>query len=149
MTDLEANTGKRGILWALIQLLLHPGYLAVRLFRLSAWLRSLPFLGPLLARCVWRINVLLTGCHISPHASIGPGLRLPHASAIVIGEGARIGAHVTLYQNVTRGRRHPDIPRYPVLHDNVIVYCGASLLGAVVVDQGTSVPAHSVIMEST
>ena len=66
---------------------------------------------------------------------------------MVIGETAIIGRNVRLYQGVTLGakRLEPDcegklprnMPRHPILEDEVIVYAGATILGRVTVGRGS------------
>ncbi|MDE6436491.1 MAG: serine acetyltransferase, partial [Muribaculaceae bacterium] len=85
---------------------------------------------------------------------------------VVIGETCIIGKHVTLYQGVTLGAKsftfddegHPiNLPRHPILEDNVTVYSNSSILGRITVGKGSiiggnvwltnSVPAGSRIVQ--
>lgn len=43
------------------------------------------------------------GVYISPNAFIGIGLKFPHPTGIVIGNGVNIGEYCTIYQQVTFG----------------------------------------------
>lgn len=101
-------------------------------------------------RASWAANKLRRefGCFVQPGAIIGPGLRLPHPNGIVIGKGARIGAGCTLYHQVTLGGArsgdyHAD--RYPHLGDEVTVFSGAKLIGAIQVGDGAIVGANAVV----
>ena len=108
----------------------------------------------------------VTGIDIHPGASIGSHFAIDHGTGVVIGETSVIGNHVTLYQGVTLGAKnfrydesgHPlNIPRHPILEDNVTVYSNASILGRITIGEGSviggnvwltrSVPPHSRILQ--
>ena len=97
---------------------------------------------PLLPRMISEMAHSATGIDIHPAASIGEYFCIDHGTGVVIGETAIIGNHVMLYQGVTLGARnftydkngHPlDLPRHPILEDNVTVYSNASILGRVTI----------------
>ena len=103
---------------------------------------------PLLPRTIAYVTRAVTGVEIHPAAVIGPEFFIDHGSGVVIGETARIGTRVTLYQGVTlggtgfqRGKRHP------TLGDNVTVGSGAKLLGPIVVGDGAKIGANTVVVE--
>nr|WP_298381541.1 serine O-acetyltransferase [Ferrimicrobium sp.] len=127
--------------------LTYPGVHALWGWRLShpLWLRG----HRLLARLISTITRTLTGVEIHPGAQIGPGLFIDHATGVVIGETAEIGADVTLYHGVTLGGRSLERgKRHPTLGDRVIVGAGAKILGPVVIGEGSSVGANAVVLES-
>lgn len=107
-----------------------------------------------------------TGIDIHPAATIGEYFCIDHGTGVVIGATAIIGNHVVLYQGVTLGARnfsydaegHPiDLPRHPILEDNVTVYSNASILGRVTIGHDTiiggnvwlthNVPPYSRILQ--
>ncbi len=103
---------------------------------------------PVLPRTIAYITRAVTGVEIHPAAEIGEEFFIDHGSGVVIGETARIGSRVTLYQGVTlggtgfqRGKRHP------TLGDNVTVGSGAKLLGPIAVGDGAKVGANTVVVE--
>ncbi|MGV1047391.1 MAG: serine O-acetyltransferase [Solirubrobacterales bacterium] len=103
---------------------------------------------PLLPRTIAYLTRAVTGVEIHPAAEIGKELFIDHGSGVVIGETAKIGDRVTLYQGVTlggtgfqRGKRHPS------LGDNVTVGSGAKLLGPIAVGDGAKVGANTVVVE--
>lgn len=103
-----------------------------------------------LASLCTRIIERRYGCYLSLRARIGPGLRLPHPIGIVIGEGVVIGESCTIYQHVTLGaRRRGDWQRglYPFVGDNVVLFAGAVLAGAIRVGDRSTVGANSVVLE--
>jgi serine O-acetyltransferase len=103
---------------------------------------------PLLPRTIAYLTRAVTGVEIHPAAEIGREFFIDHGSGVVIGETARIGNYVTLYQGVTlggtgfqRGKRHP------TLGDNVTVGSGAKLLGPIAVGDGAKIGANTVVVE--
>lgn len=138
-----AAAGLGGGTWALCRaLLLEPGFLAVFLYRRAhhahdrhrhKW-----------ARVLWRLNVALTSCHLSPKAEVGPGLVLPHAVGVVMGEGVRLGRGVTVYQHVTLGRS-VRTGGYPSVDDGVVIYPQAVIIGAVHIGAAAAIGAGAVV----
>ncbi|MCO6381956.1 serine O-acetyltransferase [Oceanicola sp. 502str15] len=145
--DLLANTGRHSLAALPLAWLQSPGFAALTCWRMARRLQRHGPPGRLLAALLWRYGVARHGCFISLHASIGPGLRLPHPVGVVVGEGARIGAGVTLYQNVTLGLRHEARPAYPTLDAGACLYAGAMVLGAVTVGAGARIGAASLVLE--
>ena len=91
------------------------------------------------------------GCYIHRKARIGSGLKLPHPVGIVIGEGVVIGERCTLYQHVTLGGRRIGDWRgghYPTLGDDVVVFCGAAVLGALEIGDRATIGANSVVLDT-
>lgn len=84
-------------------------------------------------------------CDISESAQIGSGLRLPHPVGIVIGEGTQIGKCVTIYHQVTIGRKRKDVAEYPIIGDYAVIYCGALIVGKIKIGDHSIVQAHSVV----
>ncbi len=119
------------------------------LYRLTQVVKTKRGAALLLQPLKWLMGVV-SGCEISPRALIGPGLRLPHPSNVIIGEGAIVGDGVTLYQGVTLGRRAggDGESEYPTLGDGVTIYANSSVLGGITVGNGSVVGAHSLVMKS-
>jgi serine O-acetyltransferase len=76
---------------------------------------------PLVPRSLSMISRALTGIEIHPAACIGQGFFIDHGAGVVIGETAWIGNDVTLYQGVT-------------------------LLGAITVGHGAKIGANTVVI---
>ena len=122
----------------------YPGVLALIHHRIAHTLYRLEL--PLLARLVAELAHGQTGIDIHPGAQIGQGCFIDHGTGVVIGETAVIGANVRIYQAVTLGaKRFPKDaqghlqkgwPRHPVVHDDVVIYAGATILGRVTIGQG-------------
>jgi serine O-acetyltransferase len=141
--DLYANTGKRRIRRAIGAFFLMP---SVRtLFRQRLAMQLVGTKAGRLAPVIWIANVERSGCQFHLDSVIGPGLRLPHPTAIVIGQGVRIGANVTLYQSVTIGRSRPEA--YPVVEDDVTIYPNSVVIGGITIGKGAVIGAGSVVRD--
>ena len=125
--------------------LLYPGLHALIYHRAAHWLyrRKLLFL----ARCVSQWSRHFTGIEIHPGATIGRRLVIDHGMGIVIGETTVIGDDVLLYQGVTLGGTGKEKgKRHPTLGNNVMVGCGAKILGPFTVGDNARVAANAVVL---
>jgi serine O-acetyltransferase len=128
------------------EILLYPGLAAVGLHRVAHWL----FQGELffLARLVNHVARFLTAIDIHPGAELGEHFFIDHGF-VVIGETAKIGNNVTIYQNVTLGGTNPADgiggKRHPTIEDDVIIGSGAQVLGPIVVGRGARIGANAVV----
>jgi serine O-acetyltransferase len=95
-------------------------------------------------------GLMVTSADFVPGMDVGPGLLMPHPSGVVIGNGLRIGANVTLGGGVTAGVKQPDTPPdadgFPTICDGAIVLANAVLVGPVRVGRGAQVGANSVLL---
>lgn len=122
---------------------------------------------PVIPRIITELAHSRTGIDIHPGAKIGEYFAIDHGTGVVIGETAIIGNHVTLYQGVTLGAKSfkydeqgnmLNIPRHPIIEDNVTVYSNASILGRITIGHHSviggniwlthSVPPYSRILQS-
>jgi len=103
---------------------------------------------PLIPRIITEMAHTETGIDIHPGATIGEYFSIDHGTGVVIGQTSIIGNHVCLYQGVTLGAKNfvldevgnpIDIPRHPILEDNVTVYSNSSILGRITIGKGTVV----------
>ncbi|MHB8492382.1 MAG: serine O-acetyltransferase EpsC [Solirubrobacteraceae bacterium] len=102
---------------------------------------------PLLPRMLALVARAATGIEIHPAAQIGRGLFIDHGAGVVVGETARIGDNVTLYQGVTLGGTGSATgKRHPTVEDNVTIGSGAKLLGPVVIGHGAKVGANTTVV---
>lgn len=131
-------------------LICYPSLLAVIHHRLAHSLHQLG--APLVARITSEIAHGKTGIDIHPGAQIGECFFIDHGTGVVIGETAIIGARVRLYQGVTLGARAvradedaadlKDLPRHPIVQDDVVIYPGATILGRVVIGHDSEIGAN-------
>ena len=97
---------------------------------------------PVIPRIITEQAHSKTGIDIHPGATIGEYFSIDHGTGVVIGETSIIGNHVTLYQGVTLGAKSfkydsegnmLNIPRHPIIEDNVTIYSNASILGRITI----------------
>ena len=101
------------------------------------------------ARAVSQVSRMVTGIEIHPGATIGKKLFIDHGMGVVIGETAEIGDNCTLYQGVTLGGTGKDVgKRHPTLGNNVMVGCGAKILGPVTIGDNVKVAAGAVVLDN-
>lgn len=122
---------------------------------------------PVLPRIFTELAHSKTGIDIHPGATIGEYFSIDHGTGVVIGETCIIGNHVALYQGVTLGAKSfkydedgnmLNVPRHPIIEDNVTVYSNSSILGRITIGHDSiiggniwltnDVPPHSKILQS-
>jgi len=102
---------------------------------------------PVAPRAIAMATRTITGVEIHPAASVGDGLFIDHGMGVVVGETARIGANVTLYQGVTLGGSgFATGKRHPTVEDNVTIGSGAKLLGPITIGHGARIGANTVVI---
>jgi len=127
-----------------------------------AWLRSRGFattlryrvrrarkVGPLAAKLLLLpIDLILSirrpsDAELPSSAAIGPGFHLPHPQGVVILQQARIGPHVSIFQQVTLGAWAGGVPR---VKSRAVLYAGAKVIGGVIVGRRAFVGANAVVV---
>ena len=122
---------------------------------------------PVIPRIITEQAHSKTGIDIHPGAQIGEYFSIDHGTGVVIGETCIIGNHVTLYQGVTLGAKSfkydeqgnmLNVPRHPIIEDNVTIYSNASVLGRITIGHDSTiggniwlthdVPPYSRILQS-
>jgi serine O-acetyltransferase len=126
-------------------LVCYPGMTAITYHRFAHQLNHLG--APLIARMIAEISHSMTGIDIHPGAQIGRSFFIDHGTGVVIGETARIGERVRLYQTVTLGAKRFEADtkgelvkgnaRHPIIEDDVVIYAGATILGRVTIGKGS------------
>ncbi|NTW55918.1 MAG: serine acetyltransferase [Chlorobiaceae bacterium] len=122
---------------------------------------------PLIPRIISEMSHSETGIDIHPGASIGEYFCIDHGTGVVIGETCIIGNNVRIYQGVTLGAKKfeldkdgnpaKNIPRHPIIEDNVVIYSNANILGRITIGKNSviggsvwitrDVPSHSRILQ--
>ena len=134
-------------------ILTYPGVKSVFFHKIANQLWNLNLYT--LARIISQFSRFLTGIEIHPAAKIGKNLFIDHGMGTVIGETSEIGDNVTLYHGVTLGGISPaenskdqrDTKRHPTIEDNVIIGCGASILGPINIGSCARVGANTVVLK--
>jgi serine O-acetyltransferase len=159
LTELKADIARKQAHYVLVDKFFNKfvkvglqfGTLAVAQYRLGYWCHARPAgWRRTLAVAAYRVLrlplVWVSRIDISPHTPIGQGLVIHNFSTIFI-DAARIGANLTLNQDVTVG---PDwtMRGRPQLGDNVFIGSGAKILGEVVVGDNVVVAANALVIRS-
>jgi len=133
-------------------ILCYPGYYAITVYRMAHILYELKV--PVLPRIMAEYAHEKTGIDINPGAQIASPFFIDHGTGIVIGETARIGSEVRIYQGVTLGaltveRSMANTRRHPTIEDHVVIYAGSTILGGdTVIGHHTVVGGNTWITES-
>ena len=123
---------------------------------------------PVLPRIITELAHSETGIDIHPGAQIGSYFSIDHGTGVVIGETTIIGNHVHLYKGVTLGAKNfvldesgipLNIPRHPIVEDNVVIYSNATVLGRITIGHDSviggnvwltnSIPPQSRVLQQT
>lgn len=124
---------------------LYNGLHAIMYHRVAHWLfiHHMRFLG----RWVSQIARRRTGVEIHPAAKIGRRLVIDHGMGIVIGATAEVGDDCLIYQGVTLGGTGAAREkRHPTIGNNVMIGCGAKVLGPFKVGDNARIAANSVVL---
>jgi serine O-acetyltransferase len=134
-------------------ILAYPGLEAIAVQRMAHVLYKAGV--PLIPRMMTEWAHASTGIDIHPGAEIGGFFFIDHGTGVVIGETARIGHHVKLYQGVgmvarslAAGQQLKGRRRHPALEDYVTIYANATVVGDIVIGRGSTVGANVFITES-
>ncbi|MCW3012583.1 MAG: serine O-acetyltransferase [Solirubrobacterales bacterium] len=102
---------------------------------------------PVVPRVIATASRAITGIEIHPAAEVGDALFIDHGTGVVVGETARVGRNVTMYQGVTLGGNgFATGKRHPTVEDNVTIGSGAKLLGPITIGHGAKIGANSVVI---
>ncbi len=125
--------------------LLYQGVHAVIFHRVSHWFYRHRLL--FLARLNSQLGRFFTGIEIHPGATIGRRLVIDHGMGIVIGETAEVGDDCLIYHGVTLGGTGKDHgKRHPTIGNNVLISCGAKVLGPFKVGDNARIAANAVVL---
>ena len=135
----------------------YPGVKAITIQRIAHCLyeKKVPMIPRMMGEYAHRI----TGIDIHPGAVLGKGLFIDHGTGVVIGETACIGSNVKIYQGVTLGALSfpkdacgmiiKGAKRHPTIEDNVTIYAGATVLGAITIGKNSVIGGNVWLTEGT
>lgn len=132
---------------SLIEVLLcYPGLHALIFHKVSHFLYKIKF--PILPRLISHFSRWFTGIEIHPGAKFGERVFIDHGKGVVIGETSEIGNDVVIYQGVTLGGTSTKkVKRHPTLGNNIVVGCGAKILGKITIGDNCQIGANSVVIK--
>ncbi|MEM3382344.1 MAG: serine O-acetyltransferase [Candidatus Bathyarchaeia archaeon] len=144
-SDIEAAFKKDPAARSLMEVLYYPGIQALLLHRIAHlfWKLNLPYIP----RYLNLISRQLTGIDIHPGAEIGKEFFIDHGAGVVIGETAKIGDNVTMYQGATLGGTGGSRgeKRHPTVGNDVVIGAGAKILGPITIGDRVKIGANSVV----
>lgn len=97
-----------------------------------------------------------TGIDLHPGADIGSHFFIDHGTGTVVGETAKIGSHVRMYQGVglvarslSAGQALHGKKRHPTIEDRVTIYANATIVGGeTVIGSGSTIGANVFLIKS-
>jgi len=119
---------------------------AVRLARFAYSLRR--FGG--IAQVIKNINRIVYSCDIPYQVYIPKSTNLPHQGlGLVMHPKTVIGENCTIFQHVTFGSSHGEVytDAAPNVGNNVLIGCGAVLLGGIHIGNNVIIGANSVVLK--
>ena len=132
--------------------LAYPGFKTIAIYRVSHIIYKLGY--KVHARFFSEIGHSMTGIDIHPAAEIDYPFFIDHGTGIVVGQTATIGKNVKLYQGVTLGalslsnaQELRGVVRHPQVGNNVTIYAGASLLGAITIGDNVTIGSNVFLTE--
>ena len=127
--------------------LAYPGFKAIAIYRISHALYKLGY--KVQARFISEVAHSSTGIDIHPAAEISYPFFIDHGTGTVIGETSKIGKRVKIYQCVTLGavslsnaKELRGVVRHPQVGNDVTIYAGASLLGAIKIGNNVTIGSN-------
>ena len=130
----------------------YPGFKAIAIYRISHILYKLGY--NVQARYLSELGHSSTGIDIHPGATIDYPFFIDHGTGIVIGQTSTIGKRVKLYQCVTLGavslsdaKKLRGVIRHPQVGNDVTIYAGASLLGAINIGNNVTIGSNVFLTE--
>lgn len=147
-SDLEAFASLKGRklnnpLW-LIDVLLHPGVMAVIVYRLASFFHRW-YLRPF-SRLLYIFNFILFSCELMPGSRIGPGLAMPHPVGVGVANTTRIGRNARLLGLVRLGGNWGTSGQ-PVVGDDCWLMDGAKVFGPVRIGDRSIVAADTMVVQ--
>jgi len=130
----------------------YPGFRAIATYRISHALYKLGY--KIEARFLSETAHSSTGIDIHPGATIDYPFFIDHGTGTVIGQTTTIGKRVKIYQCVTLGAVSLSnanglrgVVRHPQVGNDVTIYAGASLLGAINIGDNVTIGSNVFLLE--
>ena len=90
------------------------------------------------------VTTVLYGIEIGNEIELGDGVNFAHTLGTVIGGTSKVGARVKFMGNNTVGTAKDN--GCPVIEDDVVVGCGARILGPIRIGKGAFIGANAVVL---
>lgn len=126
--------------------LLHPSFKAIFFYKIAHYFYKKKFY--FMARYLCYKAKKKTGIEIHPGATIGKNLFIDHGAGVVIGETSIIGNNVIIFQGVTLGGTGKEkLKRHPTIKNDVLIGCGAKILGNITIGNNVKIGANAVVLK--
>jgi serine acetyltransferase/GT2 family glycosyltransferase len=129
------------IAWAMFG---YDAYAILAMFRWRKWARK--YHVPLMNRFLRGMQGMLYGIDLATDIELGYGVYFVHSHGVVVGGNAKVGAGTRFLGSNTVGTAKEN--GYPEIGRNVLVSCGARVLGPIRVGDGVSLGANAVVLSS-
>ena len=83
-----------------------------------------------------------------PTNVFGPGLAIAHIGTIVVNRNAKIGKNCRIHEGVTIGANGLSVQKSASIGDNVFIGSGVKIIGEIVIADGISIGAGSVVVNN-
>ena len=126
--------------------IIHPNFKAIVYYKIAHFFykKKMYSIGRILSEKLKK----KTGIEIHPGAVIGKNFFIDHGTGIVIGETTIIGNNVTIFHGVTLGGiSNTQTKRHPSIKDNVVIGCGAKVLGNITIGENVKIGANAVVVK--
>lgn len=100
---------------------------------------------PLVNRALRYAQMIVYNVEVGRDVRLGPGVYFVHTLGTVVGGDTRIGARVRIMGANTIGTAKDN--GCPVIEDDVVIGCGARILGPVRIGAGAQIGANAVVLE--
>src|SRR5439155_13517959 len=90
------------------------------------------------------VQTAVYSIEIGNDVELGEGVNFTHTLGIVVGGDSRVGARVKFLGNNTIGTAKEN--GYPVIEDDVVIGCGARVLGPIRIGKGALIGANAVVL---
>jgi serine O-acetyltransferase len=99
---------------------------------------------PIVNRALRMLTTAFYGVEVGKDVRLGHGVYFVHPLGTVLGGDAKVGARVRFMGDNTVGTAKDN--GYPVIEDDVVVGCGARILGPIRVGEGAVIGANAVVL---
>jgi serine O-acetyltransferase len=90
------------------------------------------------------VQTALYSIEIGNDVELGDGVNFAHTLGIVVGGDSKVGARVKFLGNNTVGTVSDN--GYPVIEEDVVIGCGARVLGPIRIGRGAIIGANAVVL---
>ncbi len=129
------------IAWAMFG---YDAYAILAMFRWRKWARK--WHVPLMNRFLRGMQGMLYGIDLATEIELGYGVYFVHSHGVVVGGNAKVGAGTRFLGSNTVGTAKEN--GYPEIGRNVLVSCGARVLGPIRIGDGVSLGANAVVLSN-